>query len=42
MDMELNTCGILAHSNVPIPATLEPDGDKQTQIPQKGIQVEGI
>ena len=41
--MELNTCLILASSNVPDIATKGPDSDKQTQSPSKqGKQVEVI
>ena len=32
--MELKVCGILASSNFPNIATLEPAGDKQTQTPE--------
>ena len=42
MNDELNACEILASSNVPNKATLEPTGDNQTKIPTKGIHPEGI
>ena len=34
-NMKLNACLILASSNILDIATLEPDGDKQTQSPSK-------